>query len=430
MERRRPSVSSLLSSLFSPRLPFFCLLSAFLFNGSSSFRSSPLPTRTAAQRPYFLPMRMQRRASERRASADEKEWTMVEDWALLDAVPEFTVRGGGSGSSETVATFWQQLTAATPALARKSAEEVELRAIELRARRKLESNGTAAVAAAAAAAGPSPQALEQWRRLEDGRFAGRLSLGGSSVAVAVELEGRLASGSEAAQTGGFVVALGGRIYELGEPSAAQLAEEPAAAAVAVAGGSSGLDGSGGVASLGGGKTSLGDGMLRVPWGGVMASSAAAMAGAAVLAGMVGFGAGLASSLSIESEQSQQLQQQQQQSPPPQMSTVTVYRSSSVDPKTFSATSLPMLPPATPQQQQQSLDVPAKVPLTIAEQRKRQEIAISGQELRIEKEEMATARLDMRIKVDKQRLTEQKERLSELRRVEAEKGGDALFELPR
>ena len=65
-----------------------------------------------------------------------------------------------------------------------------------------------------------------------------------------------------------------------------------------------------------------------------------------------------------------------------------------------------------------------------EQRKRREIAISGQELRIEKEEMATARLDMRIKVDKQRLTEQKERLSELRRVEAEKGGDALFELPR
>ena len=141
---------------------------------------------------------------------------MVEDWALLDAVPEFTVRGGGSGSSETVATFWQQLTAATPALARKSAEEVELRAVELRARRKLESNGTAAVAAAA---GPSPQALEQWRRLEDGRFAGRLSPGGSSVAVAVELEGRLASGSEAAQTGGFVVALGGRIYELGEPAA-------------------------------------------------------------------------------------------------------------------------------------------------------------------------------------------------------------------
>ena len=355
---------------------------------------------------------------------------MVEDWALLDAVPEFTVRGGGSGSSETVATFWQQLTAATPALARKSAEEVELRAIELRARRKLESNGTAAVAAAAAAAmaaaGPSPQALEQWRRLEDGRFAGRLSPGGSSVAVAVELEGRLASGSEAAQTGGFVVALGGRIYELGEPAA--LAEP--AATVAVAGGSSGLDGSGGGAA--GGKASLGDGMLRVPWGGVMASSAAAMAGAAVLAGMVGFGAGLASSLSIESEQSQQLQQQQQQSPPPQMSTVTVYRSSSVDPKTFSTTSLPMLPPATPQQQQQqqSLDVPAKVPLTIAEQRKRQEIAISGQELRIEKEEMATARLDMRIKVDKQRLTEQKERLSELRRVEAEKGGDALFELPR
>ena len=113
-----------------------------------------------------------------------------------------------------------------------------------------------------------------------------------------------------------------------------------------------------------------------------------------------------------------------------MSTVTVYRSSSVDPKTFSTTSLPMLPPATPQQQQKSLDAPAKVPLTIAEQRKRQEIAISGQELRIEKEEMATARLDMRIKVDKQRLTEQKERLSELRRVEAEKGGDALFELPR
>ena len=55
-------------------------------------------------------------------SEDEEQWSIREDWAVRDAVPAFS-----AGAGDCAVTFWTQLTAATPELARRSAAEVEAR---------------------------------------------------------------------------------------------------------------------------------------------------------------------------------------------------------------------------------------------------------------------------------------------------------------
>ena len=61
-----------------------------------------------------------------------------------------------------------------------------------------------------------PALLEAWERLDDGRYAG--SADGRPVWLTVSLEGRLPSDPREAP--GYIEALGGRIYELGAPGAA------------------------------------------------------------------------------------------------------------------------------------------------------------------------------------------------------------------
>ena len=102
-------------------------------------RSAPEPSRPDADEP------------------DAAEWSLAEDWAVRDSVDDFT-----AGSGDNARTFWAQLCAATPILARRSAREVEARHRSL-----------------AGAAHPSPPTLEEWSRAADGQFSG--NLGGRTV---------------------------------------------------------------------------------------------------------------------------------------------------------------------------------------------------------------------------------------------------------
>ena len=107
------------------------------------------------------------------AEADEKKWTQSEDWALADAVPQFTV-----GQSSSVSTFWTALATTTPELGSRSAAECERRFAKLDAEEP---------------AGKQPPVLEDWSKLDDGRYTGRLAGQSSFVWLTVALEGRLAS---------------------------------------------------------------------------------------------------------------------------------------------------------------------------------------------------------------------------------------------
>jgi len=49
-------------------------------------------------------------------------WSMVEDWALVDIVPQYTVYGSSSGSisKDLPYTFWTQLLHSTPELSQRT----------------------------------------------------------------------------------------------------------------------------------------------------------------------------------------------------------------------------------------------------------------------------------------------------------------------
>jgi hypothetical protein len=109
----------------------------------------------------------------RPAMCEKPTWGDAEDWALQDAVGAFTV---GAGSE--VSTFWSALAASTAELSARSAAECEERVRELEK---------------APRAGPQPAVLEDWQRLEDGRYTGRVAGESSFVWLSVSVEGRLAS---------------------------------------------------------------------------------------------------------------------------------------------------------------------------------------------------------------------------------------------
>ena len=88
----------------------------------------------------------------------ETAWSDKENWALADAVPQFTV---GQGNER--ATFWSALVASTPELAARSGADCEVQFREVK---------TDDVQAGAA-----PTVLEDWSRLDDGRYTGRVAGG-------------------------------------------------------------------------------------------------------------------------------------------------------------------------------------------------------------------------------------------------------------
>ena len=277
---------------------------------------------------------------------------------MRDSVDDFT-----AGSGDNARTFWAQLCAATPILARRSAREVEARHRSL-----------------AGAAHPSPPTLEEWSRAADGQFSG--NLGGRTVWLTAALEGRFAGDPRAppagdravAEAGGFVEALGGRVYELGAPapSAGALTDSVASSSGALAD-SAPSSRSESVSSQAGtifrrsfGSTAL----VALMWLGV------------------GFGAGKIPPATSSSP------------PPPPLEARTV---------------VPRAGTATPTPKATAL---SQEPLTLQEKRQRQE-------LRIEKDKLALELRRWQIKQDELQIKQDEQRLGELRRMETERGGETV-----
>lgn len=147
--------------------------------------------------------------------AELEPWQPSEDWALLDSVPKFTV-----GSGDCTATFWEALAASSSVLAKRTAAELEKRVRVLASEQQVPPSG------------PQPVVLEDWVRLEDGRYTGRVTgTGGSFIWITVARAGKLAS--DPSTDPSYIEALDGRIYELSRANAAAAMANPPGASVAV-----------------------------------------------------------------------------------------------------------------------------------------------------------------------------------------------------
>jgi hypothetical protein len=109
------------------------------------------------------------------------------------------------GSGTNTVTFWSALATASSVLCQRTAPELERRMARLAVDDRSLSTGSF---------GREPSVLSSWERLPDGRFTGTVD--GRTVWLTVEHEGRLASDPRAGA--GYLVSLGGRVYELGESS--------------------------------------------------------------------------------------------------------------------------------------------------------------------------------------------------------------------
>ena len=128
-------------------------------------------------------------------------WLPQESIALVDNAPLFS-----AGEGDHAVTFWQIMVDSTPELSARSALECEehwSRRIELRIEEWTRANERV---------GPAPPVLEDWIRLDDGRYAGRLSGQPSAVWLTVAKEGRLEI--DPRSTPGYIETTDGRIYEL------------------------------------------------------------------------------------------------------------------------------------------------------------------------------------------------------------------------
>ena len=134
-------------------------------------------------------------------TAPTDNWLPQESIALVDNAPLFS-----AGDGEHAVTFWQIMVDSTPELSARSALECEehwSKRVELRLEEWTRANGRV---------GPAPPVLEAWTRLDDGRYAGRLSGQPSAVWLTVAKEGRLEI--DPRSTPGYIETTEGRIYEL------------------------------------------------------------------------------------------------------------------------------------------------------------------------------------------------------------------------
>ncbi len=168
---------------------------------------------------------------------ESEAWTLQEDWALMDNLRKFTV----SSSTET-RTFWTQLWAVNSILfSTKQPEELykrvqELESQEIAGKTKLlqseeERQESTRSPSFSLTFGPSPPVLENWKIETQGdwnQVVGQIRTNGSgqrTIWFHYHVIGRLegdpfADSSSSAVTlfpGGYVEAVGGRIYELGQP---------------------------------------------------------------------------------------------------------------------------------------------------------------------------------------------------------------------
>ena len=117
----------------------------------------------SAARPRH-PALASRRASLEMTTTPTDNWLPQESIALVDNAPLFSAGEGGHA-----VTFWQIMADSTPELSARSALECEehwSRPIELRIEEWTQANERV---------GPAPLVLKDWTRLDDGRYAGRLS---------------------------------------------------------------------------------------------------------------------------------------------------------------------------------------------------------------------------------------------------------------
>lgn len=163
-------------------------------------------------------------------SSSSSCWALPEDWALTDQLPKFTV-----GHGEQTRTFWTQLAASTRELSSRSPDELYQRCQWLLKNnynnKKKNDHQEKTTARTTLHFGPSPPLLSNWRMdltmgHSDNRAVGTLE-DGRVVWLHYHLVGRLPGDlfSDATSPslmalipGGYLEAVGGRIYELGEPN--------------------------------------------------------------------------------------------------------------------------------------------------------------------------------------------------------------------
>ncbi len=167
----------------------------------------------------------------RLASAEDpkesEHWTLQEDWALMDNVSKFTV----SSTTETK-TFWTQLWSANAILfSAKQPKELYKRAQQLDSHEITDHPRTKHKTSPSLKFGPSPLVLEHWKIETEGdcnRVVGQINTNGSGQRtiwfhyhVIGRLEGDPFADSSSSTVslfpGGYIEAVGGRIYELGQP---------------------------------------------------------------------------------------------------------------------------------------------------------------------------------------------------------------------
>lgn len=293
--------------------------------------------------------------------ADADAWQNVEDWALLDGVLAFTV-----GRDDQVATFWSALASSTPQLAARGAAACEQRWASI-------------APSEAPKVGRQPEVLENWSRLADGRISGRLAGQPSTVWLTVVMEGRLEG--DPRERAGYVEALGGRIYELGEPAT------PDAAAFTAVTSAVAPRADAPSSTIAQQSSAITDALsMRLPYA----------AAGVLLAGAIGFVAGTGMA----------------PPPPPPVQKVTrvfIAPGASV-PKSAGLPESQAGSSGGQQQQQQAKAQIAKAPLTIKEQRERAA-------LRVDRDKAKLQMIQQRIREDEQSLTE-------IERVEAQRGGDS------
>jgi len=158
-----------------------------------------------------------------------KPWTMAEDWELIDQVPKFTV-----GEGDHCRTFWTQMAACTPILSYRTLEALMDRCQQLLRQQEQDhqstitsGNCTNRQSARPLSFGPSPPVLNRWSidwNRRDSKVVGQLE-DGRTIWLHYHCIGRLDGDplSDAASpsvlslvSGGYLEAIGGRIYELGE----------------------------------------------------------------------------------------------------------------------------------------------------------------------------------------------------------------------